>query len=336
MKVKSLPIEVTDQLKSGEQAGRIARSSSSIFTLWTEQGTLQGHLSGKFRYKSPIRPVVGDWVVFEPYDQGKALVHGVLTRNTVLSRKEPGRQHNEQVIAANMNVVIILTAMNSEFNLQRLERYVYQVYESGAAPLIVCTKRDLCEAPEIFIHQIEQRIPAVPVYGVSSVSLDGMEEFMKELQSGYTYALIGSSGVGKSTLINFLLREDVQQTKHVRSQDDKGRHTTTHREMFTLDNGLVFIDTPGMREVQLWGDGEGVEAAFSDIEKLALTCKFRDCKHESEPGCVVLQAVDSGKLNAERVKNYHKLNRELHRLELKEKYGTHRTNRILHGPRSAK
>ncbi|GGF12638.1 putative ribosome biogenesis GTPase RsgA [Halobacillus andaensis] len=336
MNLFTLPKEVASQLKSGEKAGLIARSSSSIFTIWTDRGPVQGHMSGKFRYESSVRPVVGDWVVIQPFDEGKAIVHRVLTRKTVLSRKEPGTQHSEQVIAANMDAVIIVTAMTSEFNLQRLERYVYQVYESGARPLIVCTKKDLCDEQEAFITQIDRRIPAVPVYGVSSVTLDGMEEFMKELQPSQTYALIGSSGVGKSTLINYLLGEDIQQTKQVRSQDDKGRHTTTHREMFTLQNGAVLIDTPGMREVQLWGDAEGVEAAFSDIEALASTCKFRDCKHESEPGCAVLRAIDTGELSAERVKNYHKLARELHRLDLKEKYGTHRANRILHGPNSMK
>ncbi|WP_082235659.1 ribosome small subunit-dependent GTPase A [Halobacillus massiliensis] len=336
MKLTKLPKEVVHQLKGGEQAGRIARSSSSIFTLWSDRGVLQGHLSGKLRYESSVRPVTGDWVVFEPFDQEKAMIHRVLTRETVLSRREPGTEHREQIIAANMDAVVIMTAMTAEFNMQRLERYVYQVYESGARPLIVCTKRDLYDEPEALVAQIEQRIPAVPVYGLSSLSLEGMEVFIKELSPLQTYVLIGSSGVGKSTLINNLLGQSVQQTKQVRLQDDKGRHTTTHREMFALENGAILIDTPGMREVQLWGNAEGVEAAFSDIEQLAARCKFRDCKHESEPGCAVLKAIDKGDLRTDRVKSYHKLSRELERLDLKEKYGTHRANRILHGPNSHK
>nr|WP_256521726.1 ribosome small subunit-dependent GTPase A [Halobacillus sp. A5] len=331
-----VPVHVREQLQSEEQAGRIARSTSSIFTIWTEKGLIQAEVSGKLRHQGDAWPVVGDWVVYKSSSSDKAVIQRVLARTTVFSRKEPGGQHNEQVMAANMDTVLIVTSITTEFNLQRLERYVYQVYESGAAPAIVCTKSDLSEDAAEFKLSIERRIPAVPVYTISSVALEGIEEFHKELKSGHTYLLTGSSGVGKSTLINRLLGEEVLSTNQVRAKDDKGRHTTTHREMFTLDNGAVIIDTPGLRELQLWGGSDSVEAVFSDIEALSHSCKFRNCQHKKEPGCAILQAVHNGELSEERVKNYHKLERELHRLELKDKYGTHRANRILHGPRSSK
>ncbi|MFC7061406.1 ribosome small subunit-dependent GTPase A [Halobacillus seohaensis] len=323
-----------NQLQDGELLGRIARTASDIFTVWGEKERYQATVSGKFRYEATEWPVIGDWVVYEPYDVKQAMIHRVLDRSTVLSRKEPGSKHKRQVMAANIDGAMVVTALTSEFNLQRLERYVLQVYESGARPIIVCTKRDLCANVGGIVSQIENHIPAVPVYAVSSLHELGMDSLLTELQAGKTFSLIGSSGVGKSTLINRLLEKEMQVTKDVREQDGKGRHTTTHREMFILENGAVVIDTPGMRELQLWGDSSSVEEVFSDIDLLADECKFRDCKHHQEPGCAVLEAISKGELTSERLKNYNKLSRELYRLELKEKYGIHRTNRILHSPNS--
>ncbi|WP_163530130.1 ribosome small subunit-dependent GTPase A [Halobacillus ihumii] len=325
------------QVKEDALIGRITRASQEIYTVRTKTNSYTGTLSGKFRYEaeqSHLWPAIGDWIVYEPYDQNKARVHRVLNRRTVLSRKAAGTGNDEQIIAANVDVVFIVTSLIKEFNVQRIERYVMQVYESGARPVIVCTKQDLCEDVMGKLAQVERHAPGVPVYTVNNLDGSGVDELKQELITGETISLIGSSGVGKSTLLNRLMGEVVQQTNQVREEDGRGRHTTTHRELFSLPNGTVVIDTPGMRELQLWGETANVDATFSDIENLSQQCKFRDCSHDKEPGCAVTKAIDDGGLASDRLKNYNKLLREVERLNLKEKYGTHRTNRILHGPKS--
>ncbi len=325
------------QVKEDALIGRITRASQEIYTVRTETNSYTGTVSGKFRYEAEqtyLWPAIGDWVVYEPYDQNKARIHHVLNRRTVLSRKAAGTGNDEQIIAANVDVVFIVTSLIKEFNVQRIERYVMQVYESGARPVIVCTKQDLCEYVMGKLAQVERHAPGVPVYTVNNLDGSGVDELKQELITGETISLIGSSGVGKSTLLNRLMGEVVQQTNQVREEDGRGRHTTTHRELFSLPNGTVVIDTPGMRELQLWGETANVDATFTDIENLSQQCKFRDCSHDKEPGCAVTKAIDDGELASDRLKNYNKLLREVERLNLKEKYGTHRTNRILHGPKS--
>ncbi|UOR13039.1 ribosome small subunit-dependent GTPase A [Halobacillus amylolyticus] len=325
----------------GETAliGRITRAAQDIYTVRTETDSYTSTVSGKFRHDaevSHIWPAIGDWVVYEPYDQDKARIHKVLNRRTVLSRKAAGTGNDEQIIAANVDAVFIVTSLVKEFNVQRIERYVMQVYESGARPAIVCTKQDLCDDVVSKLAQIERHAPGIPVYTVNSLDGSGIDKLEQELIAGETISLIGSSGVGKSTLINRLLGETVQQTEQIREEDGRGRHTTTHRELFSLPNGTVIIDTPGMRELQLWGESTNVDAAFSDIEQLSLQCKFRDCSHDKEPGCAVMKAIEADELTPDRLKNYNKMIREVERLNLKDKYGTHRTNRILHGPNAKK
>ncbi|MCP3030603.1 ribosome small subunit-dependent GTPase A [Halobacillus sp. A1] len=336
MEKTTVPVYVKSQRVSEEKIGRIARVNGESFVIWDEQKSYVSQVSGKFRYESNEWPIIGDWVVHEPHSNDQAIIHKVLNRKTVLYRKEPGTLHQKQMIAANIDSVFIVTALTNDFNLQRLERYVLQAYESGAKPIIICTKSDLVENTAEYRAEIENYIPAVPVYVISSFDGNGMEDFMSELKSGETYALIGSSGVGKSTLINQLLGQDVLLTNQVREQDGKGRHTTTHREMFLLPNGSFVMDTPGMREIQVWGESESLDLSFSDIDQLAGNCKFRDCEHNEEPGCAVQGAISNGSMTIARLKSYHKLTRELERLELKEKYGAHRTNRLLHSPNSKK
>ncbi|MBH0228918.1 ribosome small subunit-dependent GTPase A [Halobacillus yeomjeoni] len=323
------------QVEKDESVGRVTTFTHGIYTISTESNTLTGELSGKFHYNChqvSDYPAVGDWVVFQPFENDtKALIHRVLNRQTLLSRKKAGTSNDEQVIAANIDKVFIVTALTKEFNERRLERYVQQVYESGAIPVIVCTKRDLCENVEEKLASVQRAAPGVPFHAIDNMSGGGVEELSKELISGETISLIGSSGVGKSTLINRLMNKSVQSTQEVRSSDDRGRHTTTHRELFQLLNGTYIIDTPGMRELQLWGDEMMVDTTFSDIDELATNCKFRNCKHEKEPGCAVRIAIESGELEEERLKSYNKLKRELFRLDLKDRYGTHKTNRMLHG-----
>ncbi|UOQ92964.1 ribosome small subunit-dependent GTPase A [Halobacillus shinanisalinarum] len=328
-----------DQVEETARIGRITRTAQDIYTVRTETDSYTATVSGKFRYDaevSQVWPAIGDWVVYEPFDQDKARIDRVLNRRTVLSRKAAGTGNDEQIIAANVDAVFIVTSLVKEFNVQRIERYVMQVYESGATPAIVCTKRDLCDDVKNKITQIERHAPGVPVYTVNSLDGSGIDRLEQELIAGETISLIGSSGVGKSTLINRLLGEAIQQTEQVREEDGRGRHTTTHRELFSLSNGTVVIDTPGMRELQLFGESANVDAAFSDIEQLSLQCRFRDCSHDKEPGCAVTKAIEVDELPFARLKNYNKMLREVERLNLKDKYGTHRTNRILHGSNAKK
>jgi ribosome biogenesis GTPase len=323
------------QVTSGESAARVTRFSHGIYTLTDDTKTYTANLSGRFHYESVTArdyPAVGDWVIFQPYENGeKAVIHRLLERHTLLSRKQAGTSNEEQVIASNVDTVFIVTALTQEFNLRRLERYVQQVYESGAKPVIVCTKRDLCGEWEKVVSQVYYIAPGIPVHAIDNLSGEGADLLLTEVNPGETISLIGSSGVGKSTLINRMLNYEVQKTSEVRESDDRGRHTTTHRELFLLPNEAYIIDTPGMRELQLWGEEQGVEATFSDIEDRSIHCKFRDCKHGSEPGCAVRNAIETGGLEEERLKSYNKLKRELHRLDLKDRHGQHLANRMLHG-----
>lgn len=327
------------QCNENEQLGRVLLGAHGIYTLLTTNGTLEGRLSGRFHYElteARDYPAIGDWVVYEGDGQDGVMIQRVLKRQTLLSRKKAGTTTDEQVMVSNVDVVFIVTALTKEFNVRRIERYVQQVYESGARPVVICTKKDLCENLTGRIGEVEKVAPGVPVYATNSITGEGMADILKECVPGETITLIGSSGVGKSTLINRMLNKEVQETKDARSKDDRGRHTTTHRELFTLPNGTFVIDTPGMRELQLWGDAETIDQTFRDIDAYSSHCKFRDCSHKREPHCEVRRAIDDGELDEARLINYHKLKRELKRLELKEQYGTHRTNRMLHGPNKIK
>ncbi|MGV2619802.1 UNVERIFIED_CONTAM: ribosome small subunit-dependent GTPase A [Halobacillus marinus] len=324
-----------EQVKEEEHAGRVVRHTRGLYTLASGNGDVTAEVAGRFHHTAlhdSDYPAVGDWVIFEAYENGsRGIIQRVLERKTVLSRKKAGTGHDEQVIAANVDTVFIVTAMTLEFNVRRIERYVQQVYESGASPVVVCTKKDLCSDPDGKTREVEQVAPGVPVYAVDSLSGAGIEQIRQSFRPGETVSLIGSSGVGKSTLTNALMGEAVQHTQSVRSEDGRGRHTTTHRELFEIPGGVYLIDTPGMRELQLWGEDADLDQTFSDVDALGNSCKFRNCRHESEPGCAVRAAIDSGELSEGRLKSYNKLKRELKRLELKDKYGTHRTNRMLHG-----
>lgn len=311
----------------GHSAGRVAIAHRGSYTVYTAAGDLTAEVSGRLRYHSrgaEDLPAVGDWVALRPrLGEARAVIHAVLPRQTKLSRKVAGEHLAEQVMAANVDVVFLVTALNQDFNLRRLERYLTLAWSSGATPVVLLTKADLCEAAELVerIAEVEASAPGAAIEAISSRTGYGLDRLAAYFAAGQTGALLGSSGVGKSTLINRLLGRDALRTREVRD-DGRGRHTTTHRELLLLPAGGLIIDTPGMRELQLWDDeesgGQGLNETFEDIEQLAQQCLFNDCQHEREPRCAVRRALEEGTLAAERFASYQKLQRELHHLEVKQ------------------
>lgn len=297
-----------------EEPARITADYGVEYGLATLHGDLRATVPGKLRMAirkgQAMRPVVGDWVGFEPrLQEGTSVIQAVLPRRTQLARKAAGRGGEEQVVAANVDVVFLVSALTRDLNPRRLERYLALAWDSGARPVLVLTKTDECEDVEAARGRIAEQAQDVPVHTLSSFTGEGLEALEAYLVGSTTIALIGSSGVGKSTLINRLLGTSRQEVGSVR-EDYKGRHTTTHRELFVLPRGGLVIDTPGMRELGLMENEEGVRTAFVDIEELAAGCRFSDCRHEREPGCAVREAVRDGRLASERLESYHKLSQE--------------------------
>lgn len=292
--------------------GRVISQERDLYRLATAKGECVGAVSGKFRYQaeSPTDfPAVGDYVAVYDAGDGSAVIQGLMPRKSVFLRKAAGTGQKPQVVAANIDTLFLCMALNNDFNLRRLERYLSIAWDSGARPVVVLTKGDLCDDLSGKRLAVETVAPGVDIVVTSALLGSGRELLLPYLQRGQTVAFIGSSGVGKSTLINALLGEDRLATGGLRN-DDKGRHTTTHREMLPLSGGALVIDTPGMRELGLWETGEGIERTFSDIEALASQCRFRDCSHTGEPGCEIRRALESGELSKERWQSYQKLREE--------------------------
>jgi ribosome biogenesis GTPase / thiamine phosphate phosphatase len=280
-----------------------------------EFGECWAEPSGKLRGSADVDgeaawPAVGDWVAAEVVGEERAILHWVLPRRGVFSRKAPGRRVEQQVIAANVDMAFLVAALNMDFSPRRLERYLAQCWDSGVRPVIVLNKSDACD--DIAAHAVETERVAigVPVLALSAQTGHGMGELERLLSPGTTIVLLGSSGVGKSTLVNRLLREEKQATRPTREADSKGRHTTTARQLFPLPGGALLMDTPGLREFALWNVNSGITEAFADIEELGRECRFRDCRHQGEPGCAVRAAIESGALDEARVENRKKLERE--------------------------
>ncbi len=315
------PLEEQIGSDNGYAPARVLVQHKGSYVVTSTFGDLKAELAGKLRHEARGAndlPVVGDWVaVAARPEEGSATIHHVLPRSTKFSRKMAGDQTEEQVLAANIDSIFIVSSLNSELNLRRIERYLTLAWESGAVPVVVLTKKDLApDDVEDALEQVGGSAVGVAVHAVSGVTGEGVEELRPYFSGGATVALLGSSGVGKSTLTNALIGAEVQRVDDIR-RDDKGRHTTTHRELIELPDGGALIDTPGMRELQLWDAAEGIGASFEDIEALATGCRFRDCAHDGEPGCAVAAALADGRLEQARFDSYGKLQRELRFLELK-------------------
>jgi ribosome biogenesis GTPase len=285
---------------------RVAAHHRGAYVVWTADGDVQARAAGRLFYEhevgAPI-PAVGDWVGLRD-----TTIAAILPRRSAFIRKRAGNSSDEQVLAANVDTAFLLAGLDDDFSLRRLERYITTAWDSGAEPVVVLTKADLCDDVGDALLQVESVAIGVPVHPISNLTGIGVEELEAMLRPGRTIVLLGSSGVGKSTLINRLAGTDLMRTGAI-AADGTGRHTTTHRELAQLPGGALVIDTPGLRELQFW-EGD-VNAAFEDIEALALECRFRDCAHAREPGCAVQAAVDDGTLALDRLRSWRKLQREL-------------------------
>ncbi len=299
--------------------GRVAIEFNYLYRVLSAAGELEATAAGRLRHRAASRselPVVGDWVVVRKgAGEHQAAIQAVLPRRSKFSRKAAGNVTDEQVVAANVDIVFVVMALDQDFSLRRLERYLLLARESGAAPVVLLTKPDLCDDVAGRLGNVVALTGDVPVHVLSPKTHQGLEPIAAYLTPGRTGALLGSSGVGKSTLINALAGSDVQKTSAVREADSKGRHTTSHRELVLLPSGGLIIDTPGMRELQLWDVGDAVRQTFDDVQALAPGCHFSDCRHREEPRCAVKAAVAEGRLPADRLESYLKLQDEIAHVE---------------------
>jgi ribosome biogenesis GTPase / thiamine phosphate phosphatase len=303
---------------------RVAREDRQMYAVLCADGELTAEVSGKMRHEAQGKdefPAVGDWVAIAPRaEEGKATIHVVLPRRSAFSRKVAGGNTEAQVVAANVDTVFLVSGLDGDFNTRRIERYLTVAWDSGANPVVVLNKADLCEDVAARMEDVEAVAFGVPIHAVSALDNTDIDALRSYLGSGKTVAFLGSSGVGKSTLVNSLIGAERQATGAVRDDDSRGRHTTTRRELIVCPGGGVLIDTPGMRELQLWADEEGLKRTFDDVEELAARCRFGDCSHQSEPGCAIQEALADGTLDAARYGSYTKLQRELQHLERKQSH----------------
>ena len=308
--------------EAGLIPGRVAVQHRGAYDVYTEEGEVRAGLPGRLLHEAGDAadlPAVGDWAALHPPAGAQSTIRAILARRTAFVRTVASDQHRvseRQVVAANVDVVFLVSALVDDLNLRRLERYLVMAWESGAQPVVLLTKIDLVDDHSRFLHEAEAiTFGSCPVHLVSAVSGDGLEDVRGWFKGNRTAVLVGSSGVGKSTLVNALVGEELLETREVREDDHRGRHTTTRRELVVLPTGGVVLDTPGIRELQLW-DAD-LDQAFGDVEEVALRCRFSDCSHRTEPGCAIRAALRDGSLSADRWESYVKLQREQRALEIR-------------------
>jgi len=305
--------DLADALEAHQLAARVAVQHRGQLVVYAAQGELRVRAPGRFRHER-VEVAVGDWVAVAD----GAVIQAVLPRRSAIVRNAAGFATEAQTLAANVDVAFVVTSLGPDLEPRRIERYLVSIWESGATPEIVLTKADRLDDPWPLVAEVEAVALGVPVHVVSALTGQGCESLRARLGPGTTAVLLGSSGVGKSTLVNRWAGREVMATTETRADDDEGRHMTTHRELVLLPGGGMVIDTPGLRELQLWDVGEGaLEATFADVEELAGDCRFNDCSHTREPGCAVLEAVDSGELPRERFDSWRKLQKELLKIAMR-------------------
>lgn len=290
---------------------RITAVHKERYRIVCERGEIYARLKTKEYYKgTELFPTVGDFVMVQVLENGDSRILATLPRKTYFSRREPGPIPAEQAVAANFDYVFLMQSMNLDFNPKRLERYLTLAWQSGAVPVVLLTKADLSEDHAGYLTAVERVAAGVGIYTVSARTGQGLEALAQYLQPGKTVVFLGSSGVGKSSLVNALAGEEVMAVNAIREHDSRGRHTTTHRQLLRLRSGALVIDTPGMRELGMWEASAGLGGAFADVERFLGQCRFRDCRHDREPGCAIKAAIASGELAMERWESYRKLKDE--------------------------
>ena len=321
--------------REGLVPGRVLTATRETYRLATPHGELAAALSGRLRFAADAPddlPAVGDWVAARacPGD-GLAVVDAVLPRRTALVRRAAGRRDEAQLLAANVDILLVAASLDGDLRARRVERFLALAREAGVPPAIVLTKADLAPDPASSLAAAREIAGGAPIVAVSAVTGRGLDELSALLAPRRTAALLGPSGAGKSTLVNALLGEARQATREVRETDQRGRHATTHRELFALPSGALLVDTPGLRELALWDgtDGtDGIAATYDEVSSLASSCRFRDCRHEGEPGCAVREAADAGGIETDRLAAYEKLRREEEALEMRRTLGPARAERL--------
>ncbi len=310
-----------DSLDNSElQPARVVRADRGAYELTSDQGRIRAGVTGTFRtnaHEASGFPAVGDWVAFRTVDADHR-IEAILPRSTAFFRQSAGRRPDAQVLAANIDVAFLVCGMDRDLNRRRLERYLMLAWESGSTPVVLLNKSDLANDPAAALAAMKADLIGVEIHAISAATGEGLDALGTHMRPGRTAVLLGSSGAGKSTLLNRLLGETIQATGPVRAGDDRGRHTTTRRELFLLPGGGILIDTPGLRELQLAGSVSSLEQTFGDIDEAGLECRFRDCRHDDEPGCAVRAAVDAGSISERRYTNFLKMRKELESAEMRQ------------------